>query len=123
VAEKFCSRILAASGVSNSEEECILVSESKNIKQVRDFAFCLGQLKYSEKGIIRFTDTLFKYYRPVLVDDKVYNSFCGIIKRNKQLFKNEQLKETVTDWQRKIEEIRDVQLENSKTFANAQGVK
>ena len=117
--EKLCLRIFAACGVTH--DETIVPESTEHIKQIRDLAFCLAQLKYGEKSLRKLSEDFFKHYQPVLADKKVFNSFQSIAKKSRQVMKSENAKHLLEEWSRKLEETHDAQAENVQSLVKARG--
>ena len=118
-AEKLCLRIYAASGVSR--DESIIPGDCVQLKLIRDLAFCLAQLKYSEKNLQKLSEPFFKHYQPVLVDKTVFSSFQSIAKRSRQVAKSEESKHGLEEWNQKLEQIHHEQVEDLEATIKARG--
>jgi len=122
ISDKFCQRIFAATGLTARAEEVESLQDLPGLKLCRDLSLCLSQLKFSEKGIKKLSDPLFKFYRPVLADEVVFGNFQSILKRCRQQAKSE-TKKLVDEWENRIAEVREGQISNHATTDKARGRK
>ena len=76
----------------------------------RDLAFCIAQLKVTEKSIKIMNDT-FKFYKSALFDDDVFGAFMAVLKKGKS-FASPAMKELLDELDKKLTE------ENSSGMAN-----
>ncbi|XP_006814852.2 condensin complex subunit 1-like [Saccoglossus kowalevskii] len=70
------------------EKLCHRFRTTRTDRQVRDLAFCLAMLNYSEKGIRKLQEN-FVCFGDKLADEEVYNCFQNVITKSKKFAKPE----------------------------------
>ena len=79
---------------------CHRFEACKTINQKADLAFCLTQLKISEKSLKNLND-LFKCYKDALFDEDVFKSFMSILVKSRK-FASASMKDVLDDWEAKL---------------------
>jgi len=82
------------------EKLCHRFETCKTIGQKADLAFCLAQLKISDKSIKNLND-LFKCYKDALFDEDVFKSFMSILTKSRK-FASAAIKDVLDDWEKKL---------------------
>mmetsp|Transcript_17787 Transcript_17787/g.35139 ORF Transcript_17787/g.35139 Transcript_17787/m.35139 type:complete len:1366 (+) Transcript_17787:329-4426(+) len=118
ITDKLCNRIFAATGLTPGAEEVESLETLQDLKLCRDLAFCIAQLKHSDKGIKKLSDPLFKLYRPLLADEDVYGSMMTVIRKCRQFCKAE-VRKSLDEWEAHINELREGQIANQATTDKA----
>eukprot|EP00514_Thraustochytrium_sp_LLF1b_P011965 CAMPEP_0184551660 /NCGR_PEP_ID=MMETSP0199_2-20130426/26089_1 /TAXON_ID=1112570 /ORGANISM="Thraustochytrium sp., Strain LLF1b" /LENGTH=1348 /DNA_ID=CAMNT_0026946923 /DNA_START=146 /DNA_END=4192 /DNA_ORIENTATION=+ len=119
ITEKLCQRIFAGTGLTTGAEEVESVAAVKEIKMCRDMAYCLSELKLSDRALAKLVDDAqFKLYKPVLADEAVHECFISILKKARQFSKPE-TKQLLDDWVEQIDAVREVHLSNHATTNKA----
>ena len=100
-----------------SEKLTIRMGKATTIAQKADLAYCISQLKHSEKSIKGLIDS-FKLYKDALFDEDVKKSFVSVLSKAKKTAKPE-LKSQLDEWEEKILESSDRGKEDAATDSNA----
>ncbi|CAB9508762.1 Condensin complex subunit 1 [Seminavis robusta] len=83
-----------------TEKLVLRIDKSSSISQQADLAYCISQLKQSDKSI-RFLFDNFKLYKDALHDEDVLKAFTGIIAKARKTVKID-LKPLLDEWSDKI---------------------
>ena len=100
---------------------CQRFPKCSSISQKADIAYCLAQLKVTEKSLNILSDQ-FKLYKDALFDDDVHKNFSSIITKAKKFAKPE-MKQFVEEFEAKVQEYSAIGLENQAADQKAQKAK
>lgn len=100
-----------------SEKLTIRMGKATTITQKADLAYCISQLKHSEKSIKGLIDS-FKLYKDALFDEDVKKSFVSVLSKAKKTAKPD-LRSQLDEWESKILESSDLGKEDAATDSNA----
>lgn len=100
-----------------SEKLTIRMGKATTISQKADLAYCISQLKHSEKSIKGLIDS-FKLYKDALFHEDVKKSFVSVLLKSKKTAKPE-LRTQLDEWEEKILESSDRGKEDAATDSNA----
>lgn len=89
---------------------CQRFPKCSSISQKADIAYCLAQLKITEKSLKILSDQ-FKLYKDALFDDDVHKNFAMIVTKAKKFAKPE-MKQFVEQFESKLQEHSAIGLEN-----------
>jgi condensin complex subunit 1 len=92
------------------EKLCQRFSKCTTIAQSADLAYCISQLKLTEKSIKCLHDN-FNNYKNALFDDQVNKFFTSIVVKAKKLMKPER-KQLIEEWEAKLNEFTSISVEN-----------
>ena len=123
--ESFRSILVFLLGFIKKERQSTMLSEKLTIRlgkataiaQKADLAYCISQLKHSEKSIKGLIDS-FKLYKDALYDEDIKKSFVSILSKAKKTAKPD-LKSQLDEWECKILESSDRGKEDVVTDSNA----
>jgi len=82
------------------EKLCQRFPKCQSISQKSDLTFCIAQLKVNEKSVKHLIEK-FGLYKDALFDDEVRKTFLSIVSKAKKFAKPE-LKESIVDWEAKL---------------------
>ena len=99
------------------EKLCHRFPNCQTISQKADLAFCIAQLKMSDRAIKCLCD-LFKLYKDALFDDDVKKCFFSIVTKTKKFAKPE-TKECLEEWEAKLNEHAMIGEENQRAGQKA----
>lgn len=85
-----------------TEKLTLRMGKTSSMPQKADLAYCISQLKHSEKSIKILIDN-FKVYKDALYDEDVKKSFLSILSKSKKGAKNEQ-RERLDEFEGQINE-------------------
>jgi condensin complex subunit 1 len=88
-----------------------------SIAQKCDLAFCIAQIKMTDRTV-KVLDDKFKLYQDALVDDEVKKHFFSIVTKAKKFAKPE-LKQSIEEWEKKLNEFAEIGMENQKAGEKA----
>jgi len=100
-----------------TEKLTIRMAKADSISQKSDLAYCISQLKHTEKSIKALID-LWKCYKDALADEDVKKSFLHIVSKAKKTAKAE-LKTILEDWETKIDTHSAIGQEDAKASERA----
>lgn len=81
-----------------------------SISQKGDLAFCIAQIKMTDRTV-KCLDDKFKLYQDALLDDEVKKHFFSIVTKAKKFAKPE-LKQSIEEWEVKLSEFAEIGMEN-----------
>jgi condensin complex subunit 1 len=99
------------------EKLCQRFTKCTTTEQAADLAYCVAQLKLTEKSIKCLSDS-FNLYKNSLYDEHVNKSFHSIVVKAKKFMKPER-KQLIEEWEAKLNEFALVGMENQKADENA----
>ena len=88
-----------------------------SISQKADLAYCIAQLKISEKSVKCLNDS-FKLYKDAMFDEDVKKSFFTIVTKAKKVGKPES-KEHIEEWEKKLHDCAEQSEANQEAGENA----
>jgi condensin complex subunit 1 len=100
-----------------TEKLTLRLDKASTISQKADLAYCISQLKQTEKSIKYLIDN-FKLYKDALFDEEVSRSFVSVIAKTKKSAKPE-LKALLEDWEGRIKESTELSKEDNATDTKA----
>jgi len=100
-----------------TEKLTIRINKAESMTVKADLAFCISQLKHSEKSIKGLMDS-FKLYKDALHDEDVKKSFMSVLTKAKKNAKPD-LRTQLDEWEGKIMEFADKGKEDADADANA----
>lgn len=103
------------------EKLCLRFPKCTSTSEKGDLAYCISQLKISEKSIKCLSDN-FKLFKDALFDEDVKKSFFSILSKAKKFAKPE-MKECLEDWESKLDEFAKIGRENNLADENASKAK
>lgn len=123
--EQFRSIMLFLLGFIKKERQSLMLTEklalrmgkTTELSQKADLAYCISQLKHSEKSIKILIDN-FKLYKDALYDEDVKKSFLSVLSKAKKGAKNEQ-RERLDEFEQQINECSDRGKEDDAAEKNA----
>ena len=92
------------------EKLCHRFPKCSSLSQKADITYCMTQLKVNEKSIKCLVDN-FKLYKDALHDEEVRRHFSSIISKAKKFAKPE-LKQSLEEWETKLDEHAQLGMEN-----------
>ncbi|GFO08346.1 hypothetical protein PoB_003485100 [Plakobranchus ocellatus] len=102
---------------SLTEKLCHRFRAARTDRQVRDLAFCLSQLTYSERGLSKLLEN-FPCYADKLVDNDVYAHFSQILTKSRQFIRPDS-KTTVDELESKLEQAHTKGMEEDEVAQKA----
>jgi condensin complex subunit 1 len=105
-----------------TDKLCQRFLKCETIGQKADIAFCLAQLKVTEKSFKILLDN-FRLYKDCLHDDDVRKSFAAIVAKAKKSLTKPECKQSIEDWEIKLNAEADLGSENQATQEAAVKVK
>lgn len=96
---------------------CQRFPKCTNISQKADIAYCMTQLKVNEKSVKCLVDN-FKLYKDALFDEEVRRHFSNIISKARKFAKPE-LKQSLEEWEAKLNEQAELGMENKRASDKA----
>jgi condensin complex subunit 1 len=94
-----------------TEKLCQRFPKCASMVQKGDLAYCIAQLKMSEKSIKCLSDN-FKLYKEALFDENVNKSFMAIVSKAKKSLMKPEMRQFLEDWEIKLSESADLGAEN-----------
>ena len=99
------------------EKLCQRFPKCTTMEQAADLAYCIAQLKLTEKSIKCLSDS-FNLYKSALFDENVNKSFSSIVIKAKKFMKPER-KQLIEEWEAKLNEFASIGMENQRADENA----
>ena len=99
------------------EKLCQRFPKCTTMEQAADLAYCIAQLKLTEKSIKCLSDS-FNLYKSALFDENVNKSFNSIVIKAKKFMKPER-KQLIEEWEAKLNEFASIGMENQRADENA----
>ena len=103
------------------EKLCHRFSNCASIKNKADLAYCLSQLKISEK-CIKILNDLFKCYKDALFDTDVFSCMMNILKKARS-FASPTMKECLEEWEGKLTSENESGVSDFQAANKAEGAK
>lgn len=100
-----------------TEKLCQRFPKCSTIAQSADLAYCIAQLKLTEKSIKCLSDS-FNLYKDSLFDEQVNKSFASIVTKAKKFMKPER-KQLLEEWETKLNEFAFTGAENQRADEKA----
>lgn len=100
-----------------TEKLCQRFPKCTTIAQSADLAYCLAQLKLTEKSIKCLSDS-FNLYKDAIFDEQVNKSFSTIVTKAKKFMKPE-CKQLLEEWEAKLNEFACTGAENQRATEKA----
>jgi condensin complex subunit 1 len=105
-----------------AEKLCQRFPNCTTIEQKADLAYCLAQLKVTERSLKHLVEN-FKLYKDALVDDDIKKCLLSLGVKLKKTSKNPELRQMVDGWEARINEESVVGKENEEAHMKASLVK
>ena len=104
-----------------TEKLCQRFPKCVTLNQKADLAYCLTQLKVTERSIKCLSDN-FKLYKDCLFDEDIKKSFASIVSKAKKFMKPE-MKQFLDEWEGKLDKLAELGAENQEAGEKAERAK
>ena len=101
-----------------TEKLCLRFLKCTSISHSGDLAYCLAQLKLTEKAI-KFLSDNFNLYKDCLYDEDVSKSFASIVSKAKKVVNKPERRQLLEEWEAKLDELANTGAENQRTSDKA----
>jgi len=101
-----------------TEKLCLRFPKCTTISQSADLAYCIAQLKLSEKAIKCLSDN-FNLYKDCLFDEDVNKSFSSIVSKGKKVVNKPERRQLLEEWEAKLGELANTGAENQRASEKA----
>lgn len=101
-----------------TEKLCLRFPKCTTISQSADLAYCIAQLKLSEKAIKCLSDN-FNLYKDCLFDEDVNKSFSSIVSKAKKVVNKPERRQLLEEWEAKLDELANTGAENQRASEKA----